>query len=90
MPKLIFCRRIRNCKTYPFLVDKSGEQWYDKDRNITQIADGSGVIQNKYYYDSLGQLVREDNRAQNRSYIYEYDEIGNPLKIGTYFENEGC
>ena len=90
MPKLIFCRKIRNCKTYPFLVDKSREQWYDKDRNITQIADGSGVIQNKYYYDSLGQLVREDNRAENRSYVYEYDEIGNPLKIGTYFENEGC
>ena len=77
MPKPVFCRRIRNCKTYPFLVDKIRKQWYDKDRSITQIADGFGVIQNKYYYDSLGQLVREDNRAKNCSYVYEYDNAGN-------------
>lgn len=50
---------------------------YDDNGNITQIADGSGVIQNKYYYDSLGQLVREDNRAKNCSYVYEYDNAGN-------------
>ena len=50
---------------------------YDDNGNITQIADAGGVIQNKYYYDSLGQLIREDNRALGNSYTYTYDNAGN-------------
>ena len=50
---------------------------YDDNGNITQITNASGVIQNKYYYDALGQLVREDNRALNSTYTYSYDTAGN-------------
>lgn len=50
---------------------------YDDNGNITQITDASGVIQNKYYYDALGQLIREDNRALGYSYTYSYDYAGN-------------
>ena len=50
---------------------------YDNNGNITQITNASGVIQNKYYYDALGQLVREDNRALNSTYTYSYDNAGN-------------
>ena len=32
-----------------------------------------------YYYDDLGQLIREDNRALNKTYTYEYDDAGNML-----------
>ena len=50
---------------------------YDANGNITQIADGSGVVQHRYEYDALGQLIREDNRPLNKSYVYAYDNAGN-------------
>ena len=57
---------------------------YDANGNITQITNASGVIQNKYYYDDLGQLVREDNRAFNQTYVWTYDNAGNILSKATY------
>ena len=50
---------------------------YDDNGNITKITDGNNVIQFQYEYDDLGQLIREDNRAKNRSYTYAYDHGGN-------------
>ena len=57
---------------------------YDANGNITQITDASGTIQNKYYYDDLGQLTREDNRALGKTYVYTYDNAGNRLSKKTY------
>lgn len=57
---------------------------YDANGNITQITNASGVIQNKYYYDDLGQLYREDNRTKGYSYVYEYDNAGNITAKKTY------
>ena len=57
---------------------------YDENGNITQITDAGGVIQNKYYYDSLGQLIREDNRALGYSYTYSYDNAGNIISKKQY------
>jgi len=57
---------------------------YDELGNITQIADGNGVVQNKYYYDNLNQLTREDNAVKNETYVYEYDDAGNILSKKTY------
>ncbi len=57
---------------------------YDANGNITEITDAAGVVQNKYYYDELGQLYREDNRALNCTYLYEYDYAGNLLSKRTY------
>ncbi len=52
--------------------------------NITQITDASGNILNKYTYDRLGRLTREDNAAANRSYLYTYDRDGNILSKKVY------
>lgn len=30
-----------------------------------------------YVYDGFGQLVRENNKALDKTYIYSYNEIGN-------------
>ena len=57
---------------------------YDENGNITEIANASGVIQNKYWYDDLGQLVREDNRAIGRTYLFNYDNAGNIQYRKTY------
>ena len=50
---------------------------YDQNGNITQIKDAAGVIQYQYTYDSLGQLIREDNRPMNATYRWSYDDAGN-------------
>ena len=50
---------------------------YDNNGNITKITNANGATQNKYYYDALGQLIREDNLALNATYTYSYDNAGN-------------
>lgn len=57
---------------------------YNQNGNITEIADDSGIVQNKYYYDDLGQLIREDNRSMNQSFEYFYDNSGNITTKKTY------
>lgn len=58
-------------------LDRVAEVWYTETGNIKEIANASGVIQNKYWYDDLGQLRREDNRATGRTYLFNYDNAGN-------------
>ena len=38
----------------------------------------------RYVYDDLGQLLREDNSAKSRTYVYSYDHAGNILSKKTY------
>lgn len=47
---------------------------YDEIGNIKNIA---GRQKATYYYDSLNQLIREDNRDLNKTITYEYDLGGN-------------
>ena len=70
-------QEIRQGTNSSVLSSKEYRLTYDKNGNITQIADKNGIIQNKYYYDTLGQLIREDNRAANKTCVYEYDRAGN-------------
>ena len=35
----------------------------------------------RYYYDRLGQLIREDNEERNATYLYKYDNAGNITAI---------
>ena len=56
---------------------------YDEMGNITQITKG-GVVQQRYEYDDLGQLVREDDRASGNTYVYSYDNAGNLLAKKRY------
>ena len=66
------------------VLDSIVKVWYTENGNITEIANASGVIQNKYWYDDLGQLVREDNRATGRTYVFDYDNAGNIQYRKTY------
>ena len=49
---------------------------YDKNGNIKTISNDSNILQ-EYYYDNLNQLIREDNKEQNKTITYSYDEGGN-------------
>ena len=56
---------------------------YDGNGNITKIALSNGQ-EYRYVYDDLGQLLREDNSAKSRTYVYSYDHAGNILSKKTY------
>ena len=71
----------------PLRSEKTSQQsehsfYYDANGNITQITDASGTIQYRYEYDNLGQLKREDNRPQNKTFVYTYDNAGNRILYG--------
>lgn len=51
---------------------------YDSSNNITEIREND-VLVNKYYYDTLNRLIREDNRKLNKSFFFAYDNNGNLL-----------
>ena len=40
--------------------------------------------ENRYYYDDLGQLVREDVAGLGMTYTYTYDKAGNILSKSQY------
>ncbi len=70
----------------PFAVDfKDGRitYKYDKVGNIKEIRE-NGEIVAKYRYDTLGRLVREDNKPFNSTVTYTYDNCGNILEKRTY------
>ena len=56
---------------------------YDASGNITEIKK-NGATLFRYAYDSLNQLVREDNRYTGKSYTWTYDNAGNILNRKTY------
>ena len=51
---------------------------YDKRGNISEIRE-NGTLVARYEYDALGRLVREDNRALDKTELTVYDENGNIL-----------
>ena len=60
---------------------------YDGNGNITRIYDSYGNEQ-RYVYDNLGQLVREDNdytdNTLDKTIVYTYDKSGNRTSKKTY------
>ena len=56
---------------------------YNNLGNITQIRK-DGVIINEYTYDSLGQLVCEEDAVAGVTYIYYYDKAGNITQKDSY------
>ena len=70
----------------PFAVDfKDGRitYKYDKVGNIKEIRENGEIIA-KYKYDTLGRLVREDNKPFAQTVTYTYDNCGNILEKRTY------
>ncbi|MGN1270222.1 MAG: RHS repeat-associated core domain-containing protein [Clostridia bacterium] len=56
---------------------------YDNNGNIETISKGTELKQ-KYYYDALGQLIRENDKDQNKTITYEYDAGGNIINKKEY------
>ncbi|MBQ7907585.1 MAG: RHS repeat-associated core domain-containing protein, partial [Clostridia bacterium] len=56
---------------------------YDSMGNITSVSLGDFLLVS-YVYDSLGQLVRENNRELDKTLTYSYDNNGNLLCVNTY------
>jgi RHS repeat-associated protein len=49
---------------------------YDANGNIVQIKE-NGIFKARYAYDALNRLIREDNKALNKTYTMTYDAGGN-------------
>ena len=60
---------------------------YDNMGNIASIATENG--QTRYFYDSLNQLTRVDDAAQNKTVTYSYDNGGNILSVQEYAYTNG-
>ena len=62
---------------------------YDKTGNLTRIlykntADASYTTRANYFYDKLGQLIRENNLELNKTIMYNYDNGGNLTSKSEY------
>ena len=60
---------------------------YDDEENITSITYNGKEIE--YFYDGLGQIVRENNQHLGYTYIYEYDNAGNITSTKRYNYQSG-
>lgn len=63
-----------SCNEYSYEYDASG--------NLTHIYNTTGTsstLDYRYYYNEANQIIREDNRRVNETYVYEYDAGGNIL-----------
>ena len=49
---------------------------YDESGNIIAVYE-NGSLSERYAYDGMGRLIREDNRKAEKTVFYEYDEDGN-------------
>lgn len=64
-------------KTYKYTYDNAN-------LNITEIRDANGNLLQKYTYDSLDRLIREDNSQTGKTYVFTYDNNGNILSEKIY------
>ena len=60
---------------------------YDMNGNIAFVKSGDKTT--SYTYDSAGQLIREDNQAQGKSWTWVYDNAGNILSKKEYAYTTG-
>ena len=64
-------------------TEKSYTYEYDKRGNITAIS-LNGSQTNRYVYDDIGQLIREDDILKGKTLLYTYDNAGNISSVKTY------
>ena len=67
---------------------KTYDYTYDANGNILTVS-VDGELKESYTYDALGQLVRENSAAQNKTIVYSYDSGGNILSKTEYAYTEG-
>ena len=71
------------------LSTKTLNYTYDSLGNIETISEG-GIQRQKYYYDSLNQLIREDNLDLNKTFVNSYDLGGNITSTKEYAYQTGA
>ena len=88
-------RAGRNPRPFPYLmpatvwfsgsnaIKDSIKYKYDSFGNLCQITENRHLVA-KYAYDSLNRLIREDNKALNRTVLYTYDNNGNIVERCKY------
>ena len=62
-----------------FVVKENIKYKYDNMGNITKVYE-NGELVTEYKYDALNRLVRENNKALNKTYVFLYDNKGNIIK----------
>ena len=67
--------------------DRTYTYTYDANGNILSVSDGTNTT--SYVYDSLNQLVRENNQAAGKTWVYTYDNGGNILSKQEYGYSTG-
>lgn len=69
----------KNLGNNTYTYDERGR--IESDRYLLGIGSSRAV---SYKYDNHGQLVRENNESLDKTYIYEYNNIGNIKLVKTY------
>ena len=74
------------------IVDSAGGltgYGYDDIGRITEETDSNGNILKSYTYDSFGRIERENNKYLDKTFVYEYNNIGNVVSVKTYSYTTG-
>ena len=79
----IYGLSIQYQKNYNTVSSENYTYEYNSLGYLTKVKKG-GTLRQSYAYDSLGQLVRENNADTSRTYVYTYDIAGNILSKKTY------
>ena len=66
-----------------FVIKENIKYKYDNMGNITKVYE-NGELVTEYKYDALNRLVRENNKALNKTYVFLYDNKGNILARKEY------
>lgn len=75
-----------NTETIEKIIYKDGttlNYTYDKNGNVTEIY-RNNELSERYEYDSIGQLIREDSLPLNKSIVFIYDHAGNIQEVEEY------
>ena len=69
-------------------ITRRENYYYDSLGNITKIENATSplniIAMAEYYYDALSRLIRENNKAFNKTYVYSYDYRGNIVSKEEY------
>ena len=68
-----------NMQSGKYVIKDSIRYAYDEMGNITKVYE-NGELAARYKYDALSRLIREDNKAFEKTWLYSYDNNGNILK----------